>query len=42
MCVCVCVCGERDYVNIDEFKLGGLQEKHEVTSWNLGTLSELL
>jgi len=32
---------ERVYVNIDELKLGGLQEEHEVTTWNLETLSEL-
>jgi hypothetical protein len=31
----------RDYVNIDELKLGRLQEENEVTTWNLETLSEL-
>jgi hypothetical protein len=26
-------------INFDAFKLGGLQEKHTVTTWNLETIS---
>jgi hypothetical protein len=26
-------------LNFDEFKSGGLHEKHAVTTWNLGTIS---
>jgi hypothetical protein len=25
--------------NFDEFKMGGLHEKHAVATWNLGTIS---